>query len=285
MPTTKLAAKKRERIAVVIPCYNEEAGIAQVIERFPHDKITRNLFDIKIYVVDNNSTDRTAEVAREAGAIVLSEKKKGKGNALRTGFKHAVRDSDYVVMLDGDDTYCPEEILRLVEPLRNNFCDVVIGSRLDGNIEGDSMKRFNMMGNHIFTHLVRIAYRAPVTDVLTGYFAWRTPVIKKLYPLLVSDGFAIEMEMITKMARMNYHILSFPITYLNRAGDSNLSPVGDGWRILRMWLRNLSWRAPERKSRKHDNPMTCYRRLQAAARKQFHLDHHTVEIEQPGGPV
>lgn len=278
MPITNLTTKKRDRIAVVIPCYNEEAGIAEVIKRFPHDKITRNLYDITIYVVDNNSTDRTAEVARQAGAIVLSETKKGKGNALKTGFKHAVQNSDYVVMLDGDDTYCPEEILRLVEPLRNEFCDVVIGSRLDGNIEGDSMHAFNMFGNRMFTYLVRSAYHTPVTDVLTGYFAWRTPMIKKLYPLLVSDGFAIEMEMITKMARMNYHIISFPITYLNRAGDSNLNPIGDGWRILCMWTRNLTWRAPERKAHKHNNPMTCYRRLQAAARKQFH--HNNSDLKE-----
>lgn len=231
-----------KNIAVIIPCYNEADGIAKVIEKFPHDRITRNLFNIRIYVIDNNSTDNTAEVAREAGAIVISETKKGKGNAMRTGFKSLPDDVDYVVMLDGDDTYDPSEVLRLVEPLHAGFCNVVIGSRLSGRIHGESMPAFNRFGNWFFTHLVRYTYRANVTDVLTGYFAWKKEVIDELHPYLISDGFAIEMEMITKMARLDHEIYSVPVSYTQRAGDSNLSPVGDGWRILKMYIRNLAWK-------------------------------------------
>jgi glycosyltransferase involved in cell wall biosynthesis len=234
-----------KKVVVVIPCYNEAKGIAQVIKKFPHDRLTRNHFDIQIYVVDNNSTDNTAEVARKAGATVIRETKKGKGNAMRKGFRSIPADTDYVVMLDGDDTYAPQEVLRLIEPLEAGFCDVVIGSRMGGKIHGDSMPLFNLAGNWIFTHLARYVYRANVTDVLTGYFAWRKPVIDQLHPHLVSDGFAIEMEMITKMARMDFQITSVPISYLQRAGDSNLHPIQDGWRILKMFVRNLSWRAPK----------------------------------------
>jgi glycosyltransferase involved in cell wall biosynthesis len=231
-----------EKIAIVIPCYNEAKGIANVIKSFPYVKLARYGFAVQVYVIDNNSTDNTAKVAAEAGAIVLHESQKGKGNAVRAGFQSLPKDIDYVAMLDGDDTYSAHELLRMVEPLHNGFCDAVIGSRLGGQIEGDSMTAFNRSGNWIFTHLVRYAYRTPVTDVLTGYFAWKKDVIDDLYPHLVSDGFAIEMEMITKMARMGTRITSVPISYAQRAGDSNLSPVKDGFRILRMFLNNLAWK-------------------------------------------
>lgn len=234
--------QKLEQIAVVIPCYNEAKGIAKVIKKFPHEKLAKYGFEIQVYVVDNNSKDNTAEVARRAGAIVILEKKKGKGNALRTGFASLPSKVDYVAMLDGDDTYSPEELLRMIEPLHNNFSDVVIGSRLGGKMTGDSMKLFNRLGNWVFTHLVRYIYRANVTDVLTGYFAWKKEALDKLYPHLVSDGFAIEMEMITKMAKLDMEITSVPISYAERAGESNLRPVHDGWRILKMLMRNLRWR-------------------------------------------
>ena len=232
-----------EKVAVVIPCYNEAEGIAKVIKKFPYKKLEKAGFQVTIYVVDNNSRDETAKVARQAGAIVIEEKKKGKGNALRTGFASLPDDIDYVAMLDGDDTYSPKELLRMIEPLHNNFSDVVIGSRLGGKMTGDSMKLFNRLGNWLFTHLVRYVYRANVTDVLTGYFAWKKKALDELYPHLVSDGFAIEMEMITKMAKLNFEITSVPISYDERAGESNLRPVHDGWRILKMFIRNLSWEA------------------------------------------
>jgi dolichol-phosphate mannosyltransferase len=161
---------------------------------------------------------------------------------MRTGFSRLPKDTDYVIMLDGDDTYDPGEVLRMIEPLDSGFCDVVIGSRLGGKIHGDSMTLFNQMGNWIFTHLVRYVYRANVTDVLTGYFAWKKKSIDQLAPHLISDGFAIEMEMITKMARLKQDITSVPISYTQRSGESNLHPIRDGFRILFMFLRNLSWK-------------------------------------------
>jgi glycosyltransferase involved in cell wall biosynthesis len=231
-----------EKIAVVIPCYNEAQGISNVIRSFPYAKMAKFGFKVQVFVIDNNSTDDTARVAKEAGAIVMHEPKKGKGNAVRSGFARLPQDIDYVAMLDGDDTYSAHELLRMIEPLHNGFCDAVIGSRLGGQIEGDSMTAFNRSGNWIFTHLVRYAYRTPVTDVLTGYFAWKKDAIDDLHPYLVSDGFAIEMEMITKMARMGIRITSVPISYAQRAGDSNLRPIHDGFRILRMFLNNLAWK-------------------------------------------
>ncbi len=235
---------KTEKIAVVIPCYNEEKGIVKVIQKFPHFKLDRYGFIVQVFVIDNNSTDNTAKAAKKAGAIVLSEKKKGKGNAIRKGFQHISDEYDYVVMLDGDDTYDPKEIFRLIEPLHHDFCDVVIGSRLGGKIHGDSMTMFNRFGNWMFTHLVRQIYRANVTDVLTGYFAWKKKAIDELHPHLISEGFAIEMEMITKMARLGHRITSVPISYTQRAGDSSLRPIHDGTRIMKMFIKNLRWKPP-----------------------------------------
>jgi glycosyltransferase involved in cell wall biosynthesis len=232
---------KPKKIAVVIPCYNEAASIAQVIKKFPRRKLAKYSFSLNMYVVDNNSVDRTAKIAKRAGAKVVSELKKGKGHALRAGFGAVAEDVDYVVMLDGDDTYSPEEVLRMVEPLDSDFCDVVVGSRLGGRIQNSAMTTFNRLGNWLFTNAVRTVYRANVTDVLTGYFAWKKQALDGLYPHLKSDGFAIEMEMVTKMARLGYEMTSVPISYHPRAGESNLRPVRDGGRILKMFLKNLTW--------------------------------------------
>lgn len=231
-----------KKVTVVIPCYNEAHGIARVIERFPHDALLKNGIQLTVCVIDNNSTDDTAAIARAAGAIVVHEPKKGKGNALRTGFRSVPDDTDYVVMLDGDDTYSPEEILRVLEPLQSDFCDAVIGSRLSGRIQNKAMSPRNRWGNKLFTSAVRVMYRANVSDVLTGYFAWKKPALRTLEPYITSAGFAIEMEMITKMARLDLRLASVPISYHPRAGSSNLHPYRDGYRILMMCLRNLFWR-------------------------------------------
>jgi len=231
-----------KKITVVIPCYNEETGIAAVIKGFPRAALRRHGFSLEVLVVDNNSSDRTSEVAAAAGARVIHEPKQGKGNAIRTGFYNVSDDTDYVVMCDGDDTYKAHEILRLVEPLNSNFGDVIIGSRMGGKIRAGSMPLFNRLGNWGFSFLVRSVYKVNVTDTLTGYFAWKREVIVKLRQHLQSTGFAIEMEMITKMARMGYDIYSVPISYEPRLGESSLRPVHDGSRILREFIRQISWR-------------------------------------------
>lgn len=233
-----------KKITVVIPCYNEEEGIVAVIKGFPRAQLRKYGFRLEVLVIDNNSSDRTAEVAKAAGARVLHEPKRGKGNAIRTGFYNVSDDTDYVVMIDGDDTYKAHEILRLIEPLHSGFCDVIVGSRMGGKMREGSMRGFNRLGNWGFSFLVRAVYKVNVTDTLTGYFAWRREVIVELRQYLKSAGFAIEMEMITKMARMGHQIYSVPISYEPRLGESSLRPVYDGSRILREFLRQLRWRQP-----------------------------------------
>lgn len=233
--------KKIKKITAIIPCYNEEKGIANVINSFPVEKIKSRGFDLEIMVIDNNSKDKTSQIAKSLGATVLHEPKKGKGNAMRLGFYSISEDTDYIVMLDGDNTYRPDEILRLVELLDSEFCDVVIGSRLAGKISEGSMTAFNRFGNWMYSQLVRTFYRVNVTDVLTGYFAWNRNALIKLRPHLKSTGFAIEMEMVTKMAKLGENIYSVPISYDQRAGHTNLNPIYDGLRILWMFAKNLIW--------------------------------------------
>jgi glycosyltransferase involved in cell wall biosynthesis len=237
-----MTPRRKRKITVLIPCYNEEEGIASVIDGFPRAQIERQGYTLDVVVIDNNSQDRTGEIARAHGATVLFEPKKGKGNAIRRGFYSIGEDTDYVVMLDGDNTYHPEEVLRLVELLDSGFCNVAIGSRLGGRVVEGSMHATNRIGNWVFSHLVRYFYRVNVTDVLTGYFAWKREAIERLRPHLRSEGFAIEMEMVTKMAKLGEDIYCVPITYAARAGDSHLRPFYDGSRILWMFTKNLFWK-------------------------------------------
>lgn len=236
-----------KNLTIMIPCYNEEKGIKKVIGSIPKNKLKKLGYKPEIIVIDNNSKDNTSNVAKKAGAKVIFEPKQGKGNAIKTGFKN-LNGAEYVVMLDGDNTYKAEEMIRLLEPLENDFCDVVIGSRLNGKISKGSMTLFNRTGNRAFSFLVRNFYHGNVTDVCTGYFAWKRKVINNLYNHLESEGFSIEMEMLTKMAKLNYSIYAVPITYEDRTGTSNLNPFIDGSKILNTWAKNLFWK-PKRKRR------------------------------------
>ena len=234
------------KICVMIPCHNEEKGIGQVIDMVPVQSLEKLGFTTEILVINNHSTDRTEEVAREKNARVIYEPKKGKGNAIKAGFNSLSTDTSLVVMLDGDNTYNSAEIPRLIEPLISGFCDVIVGSRLGGKIKKDSFKFSNRVANWMYTFLVRQFYNANVTDVLSGYFAWKKVVVDQLKPHLQTDGFAIEMEMITKMVKLGFEIYSVPITYDQRAGETKINPVSDGWRICKMLLNNLFWTAKEK---------------------------------------
>lgn len=213
---------KKEKITILIPCYNEEQGIAKVISNIPHRTLDKYGFETQVVVIDNNSSDRTREVAESQGAQVIFEHAKGKGNAMRKAFNSIDSDTSYVVMLDGDNTYDASEMLRLIEPLTSGFCDVVVGSRLDGKVTKDAFKAQNRVANWVYTSLVRCCYGTNITDVLSGYFAWRRDVIVDMRDHLKSDGFSIEMEMIAKLIKLHYSIYSVPITYNVREGETKL---------------------------------------------------------------
>jgi glycosyltransferase involved in cell wall biosynthesis len=231
----------KEKIAILIPCYNEEQGIAKVLDNIPYQPLETIGLEPRIIVIDNNSSDRTAEIAASKGVHVVFEQAKGKGNAMRKGFTCIEGDIAYVVMLDGDNTYDPREMLRLIEPLTNDFCDVVIGSRLAGRVTKKAFKAQNRFVNTLYTSLVRRFYGANITDVLSGFFAWRGDVVVGMREHLQSGGFSIEMEMISKLVKLDYAIYSVPITYNIREGETKIESLKDGIKILLTFSRNLFW--------------------------------------------
>ena len=234
-----------KKITILIPCYNEEKGIGKVIDGVPIKKLAYLNYKAEIIVINNNSSDHTVKVAQEKGTKVVSEKRQGKGNALKTGFRNISSDTDYVIMLDGDNTYKSEEILRLIEPLENDFCDIILGSRLEGKQNDCSFSFSHRLANWFFTFFIRRFYLVNTTDTCTGYFAWKKKVVDELAPYIKSNGFAIEVEMITKMAKLGYKIYSVPITYDRREGHSKLSPILDGLKITWMLFKNLTWKPQE----------------------------------------
>jgi dolichol-phosphate mannosyltransferase len=233
-----------KKITVIIPCYNEERGIGKVIRSIPIKKLKELGYTVEVLVIDNNCSDQTSHISKKLGAKVICESHPGKGNAIRTGFRNIGKDTDFVVMLDGDDTYKAQEIPRMIEPLDNGFCDVIVGSRLEGRMNGNAMSFSHRSANWFFTFITRYFYGANVTDTCTGYFAWTRKAIVNLNGYLQSPGFAIEAEMITKMAKLGHRIYSVPITYDPRHGESNskLSPIGDGLRITWMLIKNIGWK-------------------------------------------
>jgi len=230
-----------EKITILIPCYNEEKGVGRVIDEIPIKYLARLGLATEVLVINNNSTDDTVEKAQKRKVRIIHEEKQGKGHAIRAGFNSLDDDTKYVVMLDGDNTYKPSEIPRLIEPLSSGFCDVVVGSRLGGKMRKNSLKSQNRVVNWGYTFLVRHFYQANLTDVLSGYFAWKREVVDELKLHLESDGFAIEMEMITKMVKLGYEAYSVPITYDLREGETKINSMKDGVKILSMFFRNIFW--------------------------------------------
>jgi len=234
-------SKKLKKITLMVPCYNEEEGIPKVIKDINKKELKERGYEIEVLVIDNNSTDKTAKVAKKLGARVVFEPNPGKGNAIKTGFKNIAKDVDYVVMVDGDNTYKPHEMLRLIEPLESKFSEVIIGSRLEGTMKGKAMSFSHRAANWFFTFLTRFFYKANITDTCTGYFAWTRKSTQILNGHISAKGFAIEAEMITKMARLGLRMHSVPITYDPRHGESKLAPISDGLKITRMLIKNIGW--------------------------------------------
>lgn len=237
-----------KKITILIPAYNEEKGVGRVIQSIPVHTLLERGYETEVIVIDNNSTDHTASIAKKMGVTVIDEKKMGKGNALITGF-NAVKNSKYVVIIDADDTYKATEIPRLIEPLEAHFCDVVAGSRIGGKTIHESLTFSHRFGNWLFSFLVRQFYKANITDTLTGFIAFKKEALDDLIPHMKSRDFTIEMEMITKLTKLGYSIYSVPITYDKRRGVSKLNSISDGLKIFFTFLKNLNWQ-PNTKAKK-----------------------------------
>ncbi len=212
------------RIVVVVPCRNEEAAIAKVVREFASQAGVA-----EVLVVDNASTDRTAEVARSAGARVIRETRPGKGFALLSGFR-AAPSADYIVMVDGDDTYPADRLHQLVEAAESG-ADMVIGTRL-AQASAGSLPRGHGLGNLLFIALVRLLFGLRTQDLFSGYrvLSWR---FLQTVPL-VAIGFEVELELSLQALQHGFRIAEVPVPYGQRpAGSvSKLRTFRDGYRIL-----------------------------------------------------
>jgi dolichol-phosphate hexosyltransferase len=159
-----------DTVAVIIPTLNEERSIGKVIDSVPIADLLKNGLETALYVIDGQSTDNTREIALEKGALLILEERQGKGQAIQTAFKSIT--ADYAIMIDGDDTYPIEQATKMTRLLQTH--DVVIGSRLKGTIEPGAMTRLNVVGNTLLSLLAQALFGVHISDVCTGFWAYRS---------------------------------------------------------------------------------------------------------------
>lgn len=221
-------APRPQRVAVLIPCYNEELTVAEVVRSF-----RKVLPEADLYVYDNNSKDRTVEKAVEAGAIVGREGRQGKGFVVQRMFREI--EADVYVMVDGDSTYPPNEVWKLIEPVLRQEADMVVGSRLTSESSSE-FKKLNRFGNKVFLWTINYIFKVRLTDILSGYRAFSRNFVKNI-PLF-GGGFEIETELTIKALSRDYKIVETPIDLGARpeGSSSKINIVRDGFLILNMIL-------------------------------------------------
>ena len=215
-------------VAVLIPCYNEAITIAKVVDDYTHA-----LPGAAIYVYDNNSSDNTAKIAADHGAVVRYEPRQGKGNVCRQMFRDI--EADCYLMVDGDDTYDETKAAEMCELILNGKADMVVGDRLSNGTYAEENKRaFHGFGNNLVRTMIRWIYGYSFEDVMTGYRAMSRPFVKT-FPVL-SEGFQIETELSIHAVDRRWRIIDVPITYRDRpeGSESKLDTVGDGIRVICM---------------------------------------------------
>lgn len=218
-------------VAVLLPCFNEEVTIGKVVRDFK-----AALPDATVYVYDNNSTDRTAEIAAAEGAIVRREPRQGKGNVIRAMFEDI--DADVYVMADGDDTYPADAAPAMVAKVLEGY-DMVIGDRLSSTYFQENKRPFHDFGNRLVRGSINGLFNAHVTDIMTGYRAFNFTFVKT-YPVL-SRGFEVETEMTIHSLNNNLRLYEMPIQYRDRpeGSVSKLDTVGDGIKVMSTIFRMI----------------------------------------------
>lgn len=213
------------KIAVLIPCYNEALTIEKVVKDYK-----KALPNADIYVYDNNSTDGTDEIAEKAGAIVRYEYRQGKGNVIRSMFKDI--DADCYLMIDGDDTYPAENAKEMCQYVLDGKADMVIGDRLSSTYFTENKRAFHNFGNKLVRSLINHLFKSNIRDIMTGYRAFSYEFVKT-FPVL-SKGFEIENEMTIHAVYNNFKLVEIPVSYRDRpeGSVSKLNTYSDGFKVL-----------------------------------------------------
>ena len=214
-----------DKIAVLIPCYNEAASVGRVIRDF-----RRILPEARIYVYDNNSTDGTGEIAEDLGCVVRREYQQGKGNVIRRMFSEI--DAECYIMVDGDDTYPAENAREMCDLVLTRRVDMVIGDRLSSTYFQENKRPFHNLGNSLVCRAINRLFHAEIKDIMTGYRAFSYRFVKT-FPVL-SKGFEIETEMTIHAVDKNMFLRNVVVEYRDRKGDSHskLNTYTDGIRVL-----------------------------------------------------
>lgn len=221
---------KMDKIAVLIPCYNEAMTITKVVT-----DARAALPDAVVYVYDNNSTDDTARLAAEAGAVVRHEYMQGKGNVIRRMFREI--DAQCYIMVDGDDTYPMEAAPEMADKVLHHNADMVVGDRLSSTYFTENKRPFHNMGNSLVRSAINHLFDCNIRDIMTGYRAFSYDFVKT-FPVL-SHGFEIETEMTIHAVDKNMFLRNVVVEYRDRKGDSQskLNTYSDGWKVLMMIQR------------------------------------------------
>lgn len=225
-------------IAIIIPAYNEEVTIAEVIRRF-HSELP----DASIYVVNNKSSDETGEIAAKTldflgcKGRVIFENRIGKGNAVRRAFREI--EADYYVLVDADLTYHQTDLKKLMQPVLDNYCDMCVGDRLSKNkYKRINTRKFHGFGNSIVRRIINFLFKSKIKDVMSGYRVFNRFFVKN-FPLL-SEGFEIETEMTLHALDKKFRILEIPIEFQERpkGSHSKLNTFRDGYRVIKtiLWI-------------------------------------------------
>jgi len=219
-----------DRIAVLIPCYNEELTIQKVVEDY-----MQVLPEATIYVYDNNSTDDTASIAQAAGAVVRPEYQQGKGNVVRRMFRDI--EAECYIMADGDDTYPAEYAREMVDKVLQRNVDMVVGDRLSSTYFTENKRPFHNMGNSLVRKTINYLFKNDIKDIMTGYRAFSYRFVKT-FPVL-SRGFEIETEMTIHAIDKNMLVENVVIEYRDRpqGSESKLNTYSDGIRVLHTIVR------------------------------------------------
>ena len=219
-----------DKIAVLIPCYNEEKTIAKVVK-----DAKAILPEAVIYVYDNNSKDRTVELAKEAGAVIRHEYMQGKGNVIRRMFREI--DAQCYIMVDGDDTYPMEYAAEMVNKVLEHNADMVVGDRLSTTYFTENKRPFHNFGNSLVRGSINLLFKSEIKDIMTGYRAFSYQFVKT-FPVM-SKGFEIETEMTIHAVNNNMQVENVLVDYRDRpeGSESKLNTYSDGMKVLMTIVR------------------------------------------------